>query len=494
MSIASEITRLQSAKSALKTAINAKTDAQHQIGNETISDYASFVDTIQTGGSSAGEFKVKTVDYDGTVIDEKWLDTGDVYTLPTAPTHTKLTFAGWSCNVTITNNTVTVGTQDIYIGAIYNTTSGNNEYDILLTSTSGLTVTLGFTATNIDWGDGTTEASSSTHTYADYGSYTISFNDMPSTYKFFFNQRSSNVNKYLTEVRLSSTPTFITDNAFDYCQALEKVSLGSNITKIGYQTFHYCYALKSIILPPNCNNLSGYAFQYCRALSIIVFPKALTSITGQNAIAWCNALSEVSFSDVLTDARGFVGGNALYRIQLPSTLTVLPSALNYVRELVIPSGVTTAVMNWVATEKITFKGNLVASGGNAYYTKEVIIDGSPTAFPTSFLQGFTALNNLDIPSTITTLGTYCFRECNSLSKLKMPPSLTTINGSAFSNCTALTEIDFSDCQQVPSLGNDAFYGMLPTCRIIVPDSLYSTWISTTGWDSAAVVYVKASEA
>ncbi len=49
MSVASEITRLQNAKSALKTSINAKTDSSHQINNETLEEYSDFVDSIQTG-------------------------------------------------------------------------------------------------------------------------------------------------------------------------------------------------------------------------------------------------------------------------------------------------------------------------------------------------------------------------------------------------------------------------------------------------------------
>jgi hypothetical protein len=51
MSVASEITRLQAAKAALKTAINSKTDSSHKITTETIDDYADFVDSIQTGGT-----------------------------------------------------------------------------------------------------------------------------------------------------------------------------------------------------------------------------------------------------------------------------------------------------------------------------------------------------------------------------------------------------------------------------------------------------------
>ena len=51
MSISQEITRIQNAKASLKTSINAKTDLQHQITDETIDDYADFVDSITTGGS-----------------------------------------------------------------------------------------------------------------------------------------------------------------------------------------------------------------------------------------------------------------------------------------------------------------------------------------------------------------------------------------------------------------------------------------------------------
>ena len=50
MSVASEITRLQNAKASLKTSINAKTDTQHQITNETIDEYSYFVDSITSGG------------------------------------------------------------------------------------------------------------------------------------------------------------------------------------------------------------------------------------------------------------------------------------------------------------------------------------------------------------------------------------------------------------------------------------------------------------
>lgn len=56
MSVATEITRLQGAKNDLKTSINAKTDDSHQITNETIDEYADFVDSIETGGGDISAY------------------------------------------------------------------------------------------------------------------------------------------------------------------------------------------------------------------------------------------------------------------------------------------------------------------------------------------------------------------------------------------------------------------------------------------------------
>ena len=70
MSVADEITRLQNAKASLKTAINAKTDSSHQITNETIDDYASFVDTISAGGDAAKKI------VEGTLVNFKASDIG----------------------------------------------------------------------------------------------------------------------------------------------------------------------------------------------------------------------------------------------------------------------------------------------------------------------------------------------------------------------------------------------------------------------------------
>lgn len=66
MSVATEIERIQGAKADLKTAINSKTDSQHQITTETIDNYADFVDSISTGGGGNLQTKNVTITENGT--------------------------------------------------------------------------------------------------------------------------------------------------------------------------------------------------------------------------------------------------------------------------------------------------------------------------------------------------------------------------------------------------------------------------------------------
>lgn len=121
MSVASEITRLQTAKADLKTAINAKTDAQHQITNETIDEYADFVDSISSGGSAT--LITKSITANG--IYNASSDSADGYSQVTVNVPTGITPTG---TLSITDN----GTYDVtnYASANVNVSGGISTIDV----------------------------------------------------------------------------------------------------------------------------------------------------------------------------------------------------------------------------------------------------------------------------------------------------------------------------------------------------------------------------
>ena len=67
----------------------------------------------------------------------------------------------------------------------------------------------------------------------------------------------------------------------------------------------------------------------------------------------------------------------------------------------------------------------------------------------------TALTNITIPNSVTSIGSSAFYHCSSLTSITIPDSVTSIGSSAFNNCSSLTSITIPD--SVTSIGSSAFY-------------------------------------
>ena len=369
--------------------------------------------TLESGGGEqpTGDYTVKVIDYDGTVLLETKGNTGDAITLPTAPTHDKLVFQKWSASVAVTNNTVTIEDNDVMVGAVYTTASGKSEFDITLTKITGLSVALNMNGTK-DWGDGTSDTAT-THTYTAYGDYTITCDGTTMTGSLF-GQSSSATNYYCIRARLANV-TSISSNAFRNCYSLTSITIPSGVTSISSNAFQYCYSLTSITIPSGVTSISSNAFQYCYSLTSITIPSGVTSISS-NAFYDCYSLTSIT----------------------------------------IPSSVTSISSN-------AFR--------NCY-----------------------SLTNITIPSSVTSIGGFAFYHCYSLTNITIPSSVTSIGGYAFYGCYSITKYDFSQHTRVPTLLNtSAFNNINGICKIIVPDSLYDSWITATNWSTYADYIYKVSE-
>lgn len=387
---------------------------------------------------SSGDYTVKVIDYDGTVLMEKKGNTGDVIDLPTAPTHDKLVFQEWSASVAVSDNKVTIDDNDIIVGAVYTTVSGQNEFDITLTKVTGLTIVLNMDGTK-DWGDGTSDTTIS-HTYTAYGDYTIKCNGTKMTTSSnsgLFGQSSSSVNHYCTAVRFA-TVISIGTYAFTYCYSLTNIVISNSVTSIIGYTFYCCSSLISIVIPNSATSIGGYAFCECFSLTKIIIPNGVTSI-GTYAFSGCSSLTSI----------------------------------------VIPNSVTSI-------------GNEAFAG--IHTLTSIVISSGVKSIRDSTFSGCSSLTNIVIPNSVTSIGTTAFYACYSLISIVIPNSVTSIGERAFGNCYSLTRCDFSQHTIVPKLsGRATFSGVNGLCKIIVPDSLYDEWIAATNWSTYADYIYKASE-
>lgn len=489
MSIATEIARLQNAKVDLKTSINAKNDSEHQITTETIDDYADFVDSIETGGGSATlQTKSVTIStnttttispdegYDGmssvnvtTLVpipgvsvsgkDVNFYDYDGVrlyaYTkneflalesLPANPTHTGLTAQGWNWTLADAKTFVT-NNDKLDIGQMYITSDGKTRIYIELTEGRLSPIfTIGFSGSgsvNVDWGDSTSEtlsanntSASKKHTYPTASNYVITIEPVGNSSLIFVgnNISFSRILNYSSNPGNSNEPHV-------YQNTIKKIEIGSNFhvsNGIGLYAFGNCQNLETITIPKYLTRIWGQAFQSCYSLKALVIPNEVTIVDG-NAFENCSSLKHIIF---------------------PNTIT-------------------------------TWSVNMVAY---ARMLESVVVPTGYTSMPQQLFDGCTTLKYITIPEGITTIGRYAIRSCYSLAKIKFPSTLTSITQQAFIYDYGMIEYDFSKCEAIPTLQNsNAFTGIPTGCKIIVPDALYETWITESGWSTYASYIVKKSE-
>ena len=98
----------------------------------------------------------------------------------------------------------------------------------------------------------------------------------------------------------------------------------------------------------------------------------------------------------------------------------------------------------------------------------------------------------------TTLAYNCYNDmfsgCESLKRIKMNASSGSWGPNMFDGCTSLELVDMTGSTGVPQLSNvNNFQHTNDTYKIVVPDSLYDTWIAATNWASIASHIMKKSD-
>ena len=341
--------------------------------------------------SGDGEFLVMVIDYDGTVLKQDYLNTGDVFTMPTPPTHKGLIFQEWSAPLQVVNNAVTVGIDDCIIGAVYTTESGKNEFDITLNSLTGLDFTLKLNGTK-DWGDGTSDTAI-THTYAQEGSYTITC-DGTTIQNYTFGQTSSDYNCSVTAVRLAH----ITNTSSSY-------------------TFAYMRSLKTITIPKGYRGSVGSWFYSC-SVQYVILPTTVSTNIGSNIFRAATRLKIfVTPYGVTAAASLFRGAYSLLYGIMPSTKTVGTGTYF----LANCYGIQKRIVSYTSNLNNYF---LSASVG----VEKVVCINNVTTVGAAAFNGCTSLMEVDFTHNTTVpelVDVNAFNGINPLCKIKVPASLET---------------------------------------------------------------------
>ena len=291
----------------------------------TSGDYVPF---SQAEEKHNGKYVVTVVDYDGTILKQDFLNTGDSFTLPDFPIHDGIVAREWVCPIDIVNNKITIGYSDVTCGISYATSTGLTEVDIELTKATGLTINFKMDGTK-DWGDGTSNTETS-HTYSNYGSYTIicdgtTMPSFQSTDGLFgqpsYSAQKTSANFVCKNIRWGDN-VVVSGGAVNRCYSMETMTFPNSV-EFGINNFYFNQSLKAIAVPTSVLARIAFGVDLWNdtSLEYVAIGKSTTKDQNNN-YRGCSSLKTVFLDDIITytGAEWFSSCKSLKNIYFPSGL------------------------------------------------------------------------------------------------------------------------------------------------------------------------------
>lgn len=138
----------------------------------------------------------------------------------------------------------------------------------------------------------------------------------------------------------------------------------------------------------------------------------------------------------------------------------------------IPSG---AFKGCATLTSIDIPDTVTSLGTHIFYgcsaLTSVTIGGGITALPDSTFQSCTSLTSVIIPDTVMSLGIQVFEYCISLTSVKLPATITVLPDYTFADCRSLSTITIPN--SVTSIDTQVFAGCASLTSLTIPNTVAS---------------------
>lgn len=220
--------------------------------------------------------------------------------------------------------------------------------------------------------------------------------------------------------------TEIGDEAFAY-KDFTKVTVSEGIKLIGSAAFTFDEDLKEIDLPESLTSVGEFAFENT-GLTKITVPQNVTEI-GQGAFLDCSALTEASLSDGLTDLGeyAFSGCTQLSSVNIPTSLKEISNG----------------VFCNTALESVELPESVSSIGFNAFtecqYLKKITMSENVCEIWDEAFSGCSSLESIDLPKSLDKIKPGVFKD-SGLKHIVIPTNVSEIYSDAFIGCNDLDNI------------------------------------------------------
>lgn len=266
----------------------------------------------------------------------------------------------------------------------------------------------------------------------------------------------------LTELKLPSSVEYVGSEAFSNNEFTSLVLDWQNVTVIEPYTFFGCESLKKVEVRGAIKEIRQSAFAYCDALTDVYFSDnvekiyieafakdvALKTVTTRNYVEYIGPLA---FWDC-------TGMQSFYLNSVNCTTDAAEDMTPF-----MGSGVSQVV---IGSDAEIINGNLFRNMDSL--TKVEIGDGVKTIGEYAFAE-CENLKSVTIPGSVKTIGDYAFYDCVAITYVSKLKNVVSVGEGAFAGCEYLEVIEFSD--NLKTLSESVFSGCKRLKTVILPDSL-----------------------
>jgi len=132
----------------------------------------------------------------------------------------------------------------------------------------------------------------------------------------------------------------------------------------------------------------------------------------------------------------------------------------------------------MAIENINIPESVTIIGDSAFYgcrnLKNITLPSGLTSIGNNAFYDCDSLVSIDIPSSVTSIESHAFNNCDSLEKIYIPASVTTIGQSVFGWCRGLTSIEVNGGNPNYTSRSGILYNKAMTELIAVPQKISGT--------------------
>ena len=265
----------------------------------------------------------------------------------------------------------------------------------------------------------------------------------------------------------------------DNCKEIAAEAFGSskltqvdlnNVESIGYYAFRY--SKLTSIDTKNVTKTNGGAFIWCYDLKTAYINSNLNALSF-NDFYLCTSLESITFAD----------GN-----QLPSAIgTHCFFNCTKLTEFNVPASVTSVGTQFIqnsGVKKVTFPDNSkLKTLADKCFTdcsalEEIHFGTGMTDFTTigeGCFRDITSLKKINIPETVTSIGTSALNGCTNLEDISFNDgsALVTLGDNVFQDCDKLTEIDLMKCESLTTIGQECFRQCDGLTEVNIPKNVNS---------------------